>query len=256
MTAERHPIREEDLIAYADGRLGADRRGEVESWLRDHPNDAARVDAWRHQNEAIRTAFGPVAAEPLPARLDVRRMAAARRAGSGRRYAMAAAAVVLLVLGAAGGWMGRGVFAPPAGSVSLIAEALDAHRLYASEVVHPVEVKSDDEAHLSSWLSKRLGIVLVIPDLSADGFRLIGGRLLPAGGQAAAQYMYENDEGQRITLFIVPAGKESRSAFRYASSDKLEALFWSNDKIACAIVGDLPRDALKDIATRAYKQFG
>jgi hypothetical protein len=36
------------------------------------------------------------------------------------------------------------------------------------------------EAHLIQWLSKRLGRQLIAPDLTAGGFQLMGGRLLPA----------------------------------------------------------------------------
>ena len=45
------------------------------------------------------------------------------------------------------------------------------------------------------WLSKRLGRPLVVPDLAAVGFRLMGGRLLPAEDGPAAQFMYETGKG-------------------------------------------------------------
>ena len=47
-------ILEAELHAYVDGELPADRRKAVEAWLALHPDDAARVDAWRRQAEEIR----------------------------------------------------------------------------------------------------------------------------------------------------------------------------------------------------------
>ena len=86
-------------------------------------------------------------------------------------------------------------------------DLIDAHRLYSVEVRHPVEVAADDEAHMSTWLSRRLGKSIKPPPLAGAGFRLVGGRLLPADGKPAAQFMYENAAGQRLTLyFAVAAG--------------------------------------------------
>ena len=39
------PVTEEELHAYVDGELAADRRGAVEQWLSNHPDDAARIAA-------------------------------------------------------------------------------------------------------------------------------------------------------------------------------------------------------------------
>ena len=70
--------------------------------------------------------------------------------------------------------------------------AIAAHRIYVSERLHPVEVPAEQEAHLVQWLSRRVGKPLTAPNLKPQGYRLIGGRLLPAGGEAAALFMYEN----------------------------------------------------------------
>ncbi len=46
-------VTEDELHVYVDGELPADRREAVETWLASHPDDAARVAAWRAQAEAI-----------------------------------------------------------------------------------------------------------------------------------------------------------------------------------------------------------
>src|SRR5258708_12902758 len=88
------PVTEEELHAYLDGELAADRRGAVEAWLASHPEDAARVAQWRAQAEAIRARFGMLASEAVPARFDLDKLAR----GAPSLPAIAAAAVVAAFL--------------------------------------------------------------------------------------------------------------------------------------------------------------
>lgn len=62
-------ITEDDLHAYVDGTLERPRRLAVALYLVDHPGDAARVEAFRAQKEAVHLLFGSVLDEPLPQRL-------------------------------------------------------------------------------------------------------------------------------------------------------------------------------------------
>ena len=104
----------------------------------------------------------------------------------------------LILLGSIGGWAARDLTGPlgslPPGAVArmITANAITAYRTYSVEVRHPVEVDAGQEVHLLQWLSKRLGRQLIVPDLTSAGFRLMGGRLLPAEDGPAAQFMYEN----------------------------------------------------------------
>src|SRR6202043_1868114 len=78
-------VSEADLQAYADGRLDAERRAEVESWLAARPEDAERVAAYRRLGEALHAAYDPVLAEPVAERLE--------RAGTQRPRARRIAAI-------------------------------------------------------------------------------------------------------------------------------------------------------------------
>src|SRR6185437_14419321 len=95
--------------------------------------------------------------------------------------AIAAAAVVAaFIFGGGAGWVARGASAATSLSNGTIAaDALEAHRLYVVEVRHPVEVPGSERAHMTQWLSKRLGYQQHIPDLQQLGLKLVGGRLLP-----------------------------------------------------------------------------
>ncbi len=256
MRSDDHSVSEADLMAYVDGELDEVQRAIVEVHLARHPEDAATVAALRKQNDAIRALYGPVAAEPVPSRLNLRWITEAHTA---RPPVMPLAAVLLLCLGlgAAAGWYGRSAFGPPASAASnLVNEAIDAHRLYAREVFHPVEVKANQSAHLSTWLSHRLNRKLSVPDLDSLGFHLVGGRLLPAGDTPAAQFMYEDGQGRRVTLYVIPTSHEPETAFRYVTRSNTEAFYWRDEAIACALVGDLPREDLHRLALQSYRQLG
>jgi anti-sigma factor RsiW len=164
MTDPDVPVTEDELHAYVDGELPADRRPAIEAWLATHPDDMARVTAWRALADAIRARYGAVATEPVPARLSLRQI---ERAGRSWRGVAAAAAVAAFLLGGAAGWAGHDfIERSPNAAARSTAEAVDAYRTYVVEVRHPVEVPGNEEAHLTQWLSKRVGYQLRIPDLS------------------------------------------------------------------------------------------
>jgi anti-sigma factor RsiW len=135
---------------------------------------------------------------------------------------------------------------------TIMADALAAHRTFAVEVRHPVEVEAAQEAHLVQWLSKRLGRPLVVPDLSATGYRLMGGRLLPAGSGPAAQLMYENAAGDRLTVYVRPGVAGEASSYQH--DNNVGAFYRADEGLGCVIVGDADRGALSRAAERVYEQ--
>jgi len=61
-------------------------------------------------------------------------------------------------------------------------------------------------------LSKRLNRTLTIPSLHEYGFELVGGRLLPGEDGPAAQFMYQNANGERLTLYMTGGSGKSDGA--------------------------------------------
>ena len=51
-----HPITEDDLHGFVDHLLDSARRSEVQTYLDDHPEIAARIAAFSRQREALRAA--------------------------------------------------------------------------------------------------------------------------------------------------------------------------------------------------------
>ena len=252
-------ISESDLHAYVDGALDQAYRAAVERYLAERPDEAERVGAWQRQNEALGALYAHIVDEPVPPRLDVHRVAGALAASGRIRFwhGLMAAAVFCLAVGLVGGWIGRGYWVGHgAGQTTLVDEAVAAHSLYAREVVHPVEVRADQPAHLTAWLSRRLDRTFVVPDLRPLGFSLVGGRLLPVQGRPAAQLMYEDETGQRVTFMIVAENKGQETSLRYAQVDGLSSFLWTDEALRCVLVGSLDRDRLRSIATRVYEQLG
>ena len=102
MSDPGRPIAEEDLHAWIDEQLDADRQAAVSRYLQDHPDVARRVAAWREQRDALRAAFARVAAEPIPTRLQLDRLIHQRLARGSVMWRMAASALLAFGLGGAG----------------------------------------------------------------------------------------------------------------------------------------------------------
>src|SRR5262249_7678794 len=174
MIDRNSPVTEDELHAYVDDEIAADRRGAVEAWLASHPEDAARVAQWQAQAEPNPARYGMLASEPLPARFDLDRLTRGLRSW---RTVAAAAVIVAFLAGGVVGWMAHGASAAaPSPFETFTAQALDAHRVYVVEVRHPVEVTGAERPHLVQWLSERLHYQPRIPDLEPNGLKLVGGR--------------------------------------------------------------------------------
>jgi anti-sigma factor RsiW len=250
MTDRDSPVTADELHAYVDGMLPADRRQAVESWLASHQEDAARVAEWRAQADAIRARYGAAADEPVPARFDFDKLT--RPAQPWR--AVAAAAAIAAVIGGIAGWIAHGASAAgPTTLEVLTAEALAAHKLYINEMRHPIEVRAN-EKHLVPWLSKRVGTTLRVPDLQAHSLKLLGGRLLPGPIGPAALFMYESPSGERITVYCSKS-KVHRQALRYQVGGDVAAMRWVEGDIGFVVSGPADRDRLAKIAQSAYEQM-
>lgn len=264
------PIGEDDLQAYIDGRLADDRRTAIEVYLAENPELAASAARDRQQRASLRAALQAKASEPLPPRLRIKAIHASLRQRRLQQVRLAAAFAGVLLAGAISGWYLRdswnGVsITAPAGNqlvadTSLSQDALVAYRTFAVEKRHPVEVDASQETHLVAWLSKRLGRRLLAPTLDGYGFHLMGGRLLPAGmaagdgNVAAAQFMYESDDGRRMTLYV-RAGSGAETAFRFQQTGDIGTFAWIDQGFGYAVTAQSQRAELLPIAEAIYQAY-
>ena len=259
----RIPVAETDLHAYADGQLPEMRRLMIEAHLAARPDDLARVNAWKRDNEALRTLLNPVLNEPIPVRLP---LVPSRRTLPWRQLAMAAS---IAFVSASAGWLMRGAINEE-GPQSLASVAVEqrqavagfarraavAHVVYSPDVRRPVEIGADQEDQLVAWLSKRLDTPLKPPHLGRVGYELIGGRLLPGEQGPVAQFMYHDADGQRLTLYVTRETKATGdTAFRFAQDGPVNVFYWVDGRFGYAISAGADKNALHLVAQEVYRQL-
>jgi anti-sigma factor RsiW len=245
------PISEDDLHAWADGQLDSARLMQVETWLAAHPERRAQAEEWRAQSARLHRSFDRVLDEAVPARL----IPAAN--GANWLDARRLATVAWLGLGAVAGFFLRGETERDGDMAvaSLPRQAAIAHAVFVPEVRHPVEVGVEQEAHLVAWLSKRLGAPLQPPRLDEAGYRLVGGRLLPGDSGEVAQFMYEDAERKRLTLYLRPAApRAADTAFRYARENGIDVFYWTDSRFGYALSGNTGREDMLRLATLVFRQ--
>ena len=250
-------VQEEDLQAYVDGRLDRRRARAVQAYLEERAEEAARVADYQADLLLLRQALG--VGDERRVEASEARPGVTRHFWS-RQWALALAAAGLIAVGAGAGWMANGWLGaeslPPFRQVhwrSIAQEALQAHRTFAPEVRRPVEV-TGDSGELASWISRRLGRRLPVPDLSAKGFALVGGRVLPGSTGTAALIMYQDDSGARVTVYIQSA-EPGRSAMRFLRTSDLLAFYWVDDDCVYVVTGSLDRAQLGALADATFQQF-
>ena len=154
----------------------------------------------------------------------------------------------------AGGWFAAQELSPVQ-SASFVDRAIIAYNIYAPEVRHPVEVAASDRDQLVSWLSKRIGEPLKLPDLTSEGYTLLGGRLLAAEDRPAAQLMYEDADKRRIAIFVAANNGSRDTAFVVAKKGEVTACYWLSEDLGFVITGETSRDKLMSLANAVYHQF-
>ena len=205
------------------------------------------------QNALLRRSFDPVLTEPIPARMYL-------RTPRWIEHARAAALVAIgIAIGLAVPYFAGSVMPVPAALASaapLPVRAARAHLVYSPEVRHPVEVEAKEKDHLVKWLSKRLDRPLKVPALASEGFDLLGGRLLPGSDGPVAQFMYQDVNGKRLTLYVAQRHKGDKvTAFRFAQEAGVQVFYWVDDDCAYAISAEIDKSQLNRIANVVYKQL-
>lgn len=254
MSMNSNAISEEELQAYVDGRLEGPRHDRIASAIAADPELARRADELRRLADAMHAAYDAVLDEPVPPEM----LHAVINGGPAPVVRMAAAAAWMSVGGVVGGFIVSQAGPEPATEMisvrPLSREAAYAHAVYVPEVRHPVEVGADEREHLNAWLSKRLATPVVAPDIREAGYQLVGGRLLPDAGRPAAQFMYEDPHGSRITLYVRAHGEGAReTSLRHAEDGDIGVVYWVDGPLAYALAGSIEQTRLENIAEAMYR---
>lgn len=254
-------ITEFDLHAYLDGQLSEARCAAVEAYLAAHPEEAARLEAYAAQDQALRQHFAPMLDEAIPEAMNRVFETAAVDHEKSRilpRWSLmrVAAGFMIALLGGGIGWFGHGWYQPAerlARGLSFPQQAAVAHAVFSPDVRRPVEVGAEQEEQLVKWLSKRLGTAVNPPKLGGLGYELMGGRLLPGNSGPVAQFMYQDAAGQRLTLYVsTEVAKAGDTGFRFAREGQVNVFYWVDGKFGYALSGRIDKPELAKLATAVY----
>ena len=270
------PVTEAELQAYVDRQLTPERQREIEAYLARRPEEAQRVETYIAQKRELRALFNPVLEEPLPQRLRL----AARPQTPWYVQRMTAGIAIAVVSGVAGWGLRGGLGTEPGGgmvaqhtpSAITVASATGfaqraaiAHAVYSPDVRRAVEVGADHEDQLVAWLSKRMGSSMKPPHLQALGYALDGGRLLPGDRGPVAQFMYHDNTGAKLTLYVsneinglgaaAPDQKNQETAFRFAQEGSVNVFYWVNGPFGYAISADADKAELARVSGEVYRQL-
>ncbi|WP_250502967.1 MULTISPECIES: anti-sigma factor [unclassified Caballeronia] len=232
------------LSAFIDDELPGNERDAVAERVSGDPASEATVAAYRAQDNALRALFADQS-EPQIVRL---------RPRSRERYLIAAG---FMAVGVACGFLLQ-MLLPALGDKPRFAERADiAYAVYAPEQRHAVEVAASQQDHLVTWLSKRLNRAVTIPSLAEYGFQLVGGRLLPDEEGPAAQFMYQNAAGERLTLYMTTATiRRNDSKIRTLKDGQRTTFYWAWNRVGYALSGQIGEEKLQAIAYDTCKELG
>jgi anti-sigma factor RsiW len=239
------PIGEDDLHAFIDGVLDPSRMAAVQAFLAARPDEAHRLRAIAAQRDALRAALAFKEAEPIPARLRIGHLRAARRQSVWARGRVAVAAVALILVGAGLGWGLRASFGPQMAVIEppqpSAPEALPAPvaRIEAS-------VRTAD---IGAWLRRETGQIVPVPDLTGFGFALDGAMVLPGAEGAAAMLRFVDADGTVLSVWRRPSPDPVSRRMR--CTDELGGAVtysWSDGRHLHLVTAPLPRERLRPIA--------
>jgi anti-sigma factor RsiW len=266
-----NPMNPDEMNALVDRLQPHAQRQAIEQLALKDPQGAETLKSWIEQRNGLRELHKNVIDEPIPAPL----LQAAKRLSTlqqrvDRNWSRAGiAASVVLAFGV--GWISRGEIVVNQVSSAIavkemaqhefVRQASFAYEVYMPEKRHPVEVTAAEEDHLVQWLSKRLGRSLKVPTLSAQGYELVGGRLLPGETGARAQFMFQNTQGQRITLYLGAIHQKTdkvdqgETGLLYESDGRISSSYWFEEGFGCALSGQINREKLIALANVVYQQM-
>ena len=235
------------LQAALDGEMDSPTFAAFECRLMAEPDLAAAYAHLRALRRELRAM--PAHRAPQALRVKISTMVSPPAAGAAAKAAAPwralAACLTMLGIGLVAGWN-----AAPHGP-DLESEVLAGH-LRGMMSSRPVDVISTDQHTVKPWFAGRLSVAPFVPDLSAQGYALEGGRIDVIEGQAAATLVYRvGKHAVSVTRLpdnvgLAPLLAKDRTINGYV------VVYWSQNGVNYAATSDASRDELTEF-TKSFK---
>jgi anti-sigma factor RsiW len=129
----------------------------------------------------------------------------------------------------------------------LLTELADDH-LRSLIAGHLVDASSSDRRIVGSWFEGKINFAPPVPDLSAAGYTLVGGRVDYLAGHAAAALVYQLGKHD-ISVFIWPEASSTETGPQDFPSERgYQIAGWTSHGLTCRAVADINEHDLRDFA--------
>src|SRR4051812_38219211 len=225
--------------AYCDDELDAVNALSFEARIASDPRLAAECERIRALKRSVdRLPRAPV---PVSLRRTVEKMGSPGAARSSFRptwTAMAASIVAACFLSAGTTWM---VLSP--GSQTLSEEVLGSHM--RAMISQPVDVASSDRHTVKPWFNGKVTLAPKVPDFTAQGFPLLGGRVDVIGRTPVPALVYKRRQ-HLISLTAVPEVSKSLQLGSNKTSNGFNLVSWTEGALTYWAVSDVNSKDLEE----------
>ncbi len=139
----------------------------------------------------------------------------------------------------------------------LLSEVTDSHiRSLIGD--HLVDVASSDKHTVRPWFEGKVDFAPAVPDLSAQGFKTIGGRLDYIGGHSAAALVYQCRK-HYISLLLWPAGVDENASSGIqseAAQRGYSIVRWNAGGLCYWAISEISQEDLKSFAKAFQGEVG
>ena len=253
-------IDDSTLAAYVDGELDPAQLREIDLLLASDPQARLKVRRMRETTALLRAACAESHFQEVPDRLLalVERRSAPARAPWLRR--MMAASILLICLAGIDYALDHHAWPVETAAAmnehtAMMDEIAAYHLVYARQTEHLAEVPAERREHIEAWLGSLLNRSLKVPDLSSQGLKFEGARLLAIDAHPVAQLLWSREHGDPIAI-CVTFGAPHRKPLDIEHHRGLNVGVWDENGYTYVVVGALTEDSVRRIAAKVDTDIG
>ncbi|MFD1747613.1 anti-sigma factor [Rhizobium helianthi] len=260
------------LSALMDNEVSTQEKAALSALLAEDAQARDTAEQLNRANEHGRAAFDAMLKEPVSLGL-VRGIKTAQEGRRALRFPkqeivrqkirptyrlVASSCLIMFAMGAAAGYMLGApshmvTYADMAGdpAKAWLDDVASHYRLFSRQSRHLVEVPAAESAHIVEWLMATTGLSFRIPDLTSEHLTFQGARLFSAGGRPVGQLIYQNRDGEVISIaftkFIAPMQDQD---MREIIRDDIGMVTWQGMQASYVLTGPSSDAFLESLATK------